>query len=634
MGMRGPWRIAADLYWCRECGVPLLEPRCGLCDERPSRLHATPPRDVRPAFDRDLRLARRVIEEELGEEAAKILLPSDKLVLMNKVPYVDQADEVIVDGWPIGTLYFNPEQMRWRFRPSAEGAARLWYFKEGHWAVVRSERVKMWERISKSELESHELPSHRGAYVYLVSRSGLPIGLAVDDGDALKVIRTWLPQRPHDRPCTSTWSKAVDANREALERAEAKARSLLASVVSQYSSPIVVSFSGGKDSLASLLICLKELGDRPLLFNDTGLEMPETVEHVEEVASRFGLELMEASAGDAFWRSLDSFGPPSRDYRWCCKVCKLVPISRLFKERFPGGVVSIVGQRRFESFTRARSPAIWRSRWVANTIGASPVNDWSALHVWLYLMKEGVKANPLYEAGFDRVGCWLCPACELAEFKLVEELHPELWSRWEGFLRSWAKSRGYHEAWATMGFWRWRSLPGDQRKLASRLNLDLTSVAPSEPRGSLRVTVASGFSPCAGEGGIEASFNPPPPLERVKQLAVTIGSRPIMVKGSLLLKTDRWSATLSVDGRATIRAYRPEDAREALKAVTSLAARALYCNACGSCIAQCPVEACSLEGGFIRVDESRCKGCGLCNKACPAASYIGSSAITASSQAA
>ncbi|RLF15793.1 MAG: hypothetical protein DRJ97_02965 [Thermoprotei archaeon] len=629
--MKGPWRIAAELYWCRECGVPLLEPRCNLCGAGASKLHATPPRDVRPALSRDLKLAREVVEEELGREALKALLPQDKVVLLNKVPYVDQADEVIVDGWPVGTLYFNPELSRWRFKPSPEGAARMWRSEAGFWAQLRVNRVRQWSRLTRSDFLKAELPGRKGSYVYLVSRQGHPVGLAVDDGDAFKVVKAWQPQKPHDRPCSSSWAKALRANEEALEKAEARARAFLASVKSRYASrPIIISFSGGKDSLASLILSLKELGDAPLLFNDTGLEMPETVKHVEEAASKYSLELLRADAGDAFWRSLDSFGPPSRDYRWCCKVCKLIPISRLLKARYPGGIVSIVGQRRYESFARAKSPAMWRSKWVANSVGASPVNEWSALHVWLYLMRERAEPNPLYEAGFDRVGCWLCPACELAEFKLVEELHPELWNKWEGYLKEWARLHGYPEAWATMGFWRWRKLPGDQRRLAARLHLDLSATPLQTPRGKLRVITCSGFSPCAGEAGLEASLSPPPPLARVKEFAPTVASKPILAAGTLLLKSSSWSATLSADGRVTVKANSSEEAKEALRRLVMIAARALHCSQCSSCIAHCPSNACSLEGEEVSVDPGKCTGCGVCNNVCPAASYIGTSALAGS----
>jgi len=84
--------------------------------------------------------------------------------------------------------------------------------------------------------------------------------------------------------------------------------------------PLLVSFSGGKDSLVALHLTLKLGLDPIVVFNDTGLELPETVETVYRTVERYGLRLEVASAGDAFWRAVEFFGPPAKDYRWCCKA--------------------------------------------------------------------------------------------------------------------------------------------------------------------------------------------------------------------------------------------------------------------------------------------------------------------------
>ncbi len=628
--MKGPWRIAAQLYWCGYCNVPLLEPKCGLCGEQGTSFHASPPKDVRPSFKRDLRIIRTVVAEEEGERAAQVLLPQGKLVLMNKVAYVDQADEVIVDGWPIGTLYFNPELSKWRFKLSAEGAARLWSEGEGYWARLEKVKVEQWRKLSRSDVKQGELPNQEGHYVYLVSSGGLPIGLAVWLSEGLKVVKVWRPQKPHVKKATASWSKALEANRRALEKAEARSRAFLKGVSREYLGPKIISFSGGKDSLACLLLCLKELGDLPMLFNDTGLEMPETVKHVEEVAEAFDLDLLKAEAGEAFWESLESFGPPSRDYRWCCKVCKLIPITRLLKQTYLKGTLTFLGQRRYESFNRARAPSLSKSWWIKGSLTASPINDWSSLQVWLYLMKEKVNANPLYRAGFDRVGCWLCPSCELAEFKLVEELHPELWKTWEDWLTRWARDKGLPEAWVNYGFWRWRQLPGDQKKLAERLGVrELMGSSVKVSRVGLTVSLTERSSLCLQEPLLEVMLHPPPDTSSLEALASTLGgARARKVMNALLIKGEGWSATLSVKGKLTVKAQSREEAEKALRNLVKLVARTLYCNRCGSCVVQCPVGCVELNG-TIRVDPERCTGCGICNEVCPVAAYIAKEALKA-----
>ena len=42
-----------------------------------------------------------------------------------------------------------------------------------------------------------------------------------------------------------------------------------------------------------------------------------------------------------------------------------------------------------------------------------------------------------------------------------------------------------------------------------------------------------------------------------------------------------------------------------------------FCNECGECADNCPVEAIVLESGVYRVDEDLCTGCMTCVEVCP-----------------
>ena len=128
---------------------------------------------------------------------------------------------------------------------------------------------------------------------------------------------------------------------------------------------------------------------------DTGLEFDQTKENVERIAEEHSLELIVESAGDSFWRNLEVFGIPAKDFRWCCKTCKLGPATRLIQKNFPNGVLSFIGQRAYESEQRARKGKVWRNPWTPNQLAASPIQKWTALHVWLYLMSKGARTNPL-----------------------------------------------------------------------------------------------------------------------------------------------------------------------------------------------------------------------------------------------
>ena len=231
--------------------------------------------------------------------------------------------------------------------------------------------------------------------------------------------------------------------------------------------PVMVSLSGGKDSLAVLLLVLEAGFDPTLLFLNTGLEFPETIENVKVTAQEYALDLVIADAGDAFWNNVSQFGPPAKDFRWCCKVCKLGPTARTIMETYPDGVLSFIGQRAYESTQRAKKPRVWENPWVPGQVGASPIQYWTALHIWLYLFWKKADYNPLYELGFARIGCWLCPASDQADYLEILKVHPE-GERWKGFLETYAREKGFTQEWLDYGLWKWKKPPGFMKDLMER----------------------------------------------------------------------------------------------------------------------------------------------------------------------
>jgi phosphoadenosine phosphosulfate reductase len=596
----------------------LLAPKCGLCNEVGVKARGSPPKDFRPALDYDFKILKEAVEREFGSRAYEVLVPSE-VILLNKIPYVDQANEVVVDGWVMGNLYYSPDKCVWKFRPSYEGAARL--VAEGaapHVEVLRND-VRLWDELSWSEIRGDSLPDS-GKYVILTNSKSMAIGVAVSmDGEKAKVIKVWEPQRPHAKGRKSNWEAVVKANESHLEAEEKRAEALVTKAVK--SRDIFVSYSGGKDSLATLLLALKCLGDVPLLFNDTGIEAPATVEHVWRVADKFGLELVYASAGDAFWRSVPVYGPPARDCRWCCKVCKLIPIAKAVKERFQEGAYTILGQRKYESFARLKAPIIEKSKWIPNLVSVSPIRDWSALHVWLYLMRARVEFNPLYKEGFDRIGCWLCPACELAEFKRVKELYPDLWGKWEESALSWCRERGLPQEWFKLGLWRWRKLPREAKKFASKMGVDVSKI--EERLTSLKdVEVVLTVRPCEDVYEAQGSIKAPIDLTKMAMMLKCTGGRVLVNEklGLLSLRMDEGVALLNKNGSFSIRAEDSHELKRALEIFVKSLLRAKYCNSCGSCKNWCLTNSVVVEQE-VEVKDS-CSGCRTCILACPVATYM------------
>ena len=248
----------------------------------------------------------------------------------------------------------------------------------------------------------------------------------------------------------------VKANKGVIEAYERNAIGFIRNTYEKLKKPVMVAFSGGKDSLATLILTLKALGkDVDVVFIDTGLEFEETLKNVEEVEKHYGIKIIKLK-GEDFWEKVKDYGIPARDYRWCSEVCKLKPLRNFIEMHYEDDVLSFVGIRKYESFNRATKKRVYRNTYVKKQINALPIFHWSSLHVWIYLLREKAPYNKLYEKGFDRIGCFMCPAMEMGEIYKIKKEFPELWEKWENILREYAKKHNLGEEWIRKGLWRWK----------------------------------------------------------------------------------------------------------------------------------------------------------------------------------
>lgn len=630
---RGPVILGKfGIGWCRSCNLPLLGKTCDRCGSSASAVALTPPGDARPAFEGDLELLRATVARQFGPQAVKQLFPQDKLVVLNRVPALDKADEVILDGSVIGLFRFDPRRLTLEFLLKLEGARRIALASGKNWVRVDEGAVEPiidGSSVLAPGVTDVDPAIEAGEEVHVLDPRGQVIAVgrsrmsarqivAERHGMAVKVRQSGRPREAQILPGGQTWDEAVDANRSMLHSYEARAKRFIEKVLQGHQDePRAVAFSGGKDSLATLLLVRDVVEDLEVLFVDTGLEFPETIEHTKRILEELGLRLVIESAGDAFWQGFEHFGPPGRDYRWCCKTCKLGPTAKLIRERFPGGCITFLGQRKYESDQRHRQPRVWENPWVPGQIGVSPIRDWTAMHVWLFILSRGVEFNPLYKKGLERIGCWLCPASELWEFNFVEQQHPGLWKRWREALRRWANEAGYPDAWLEHGFWRWQELPQGQLKLAEELDLKLEPV----PRHveTMSYKLAAGFSPCEdGRTSIEGSFNCSLDLGRVANMLTTMGEVKLSQKLGVA-KVNVRDADVSVyrTGRFRVISRDEEEATHNVDRLVKAVIRAERCVGCGVCVSRCSQGAISLVDGRARIGET-CTGCGTCYEYCPA----------------
>ena len=462
------------LKWCKNCNIPLLGRICEVCNTKAVEVKLTPPGDPRLGFKYDIDFINSILEDEFG---AKNVL-NGKIILLNKIPGNEEAYEVIVDGEVKYLLYFDEDRERWKVKLKLNGARDL-IEKEAHKKIIKIKNDVV--DVLKNKKVSILRPGiveftddiEGKDDVIIVDEGGklVGVGLAVvsskdiknmEKGRVVKV-RFFIKDDKDDYKAKKVYDSLeeafelmVKANKGVIEAYEKNAIGFIKNTYEKLKKPVMVAFSGGKDSVATLILTLKALGkDVDVVFIDTGLEFEETLKNVEDVEKHYGIKIITLK-GEDFWEKVKDYGIPARDYRWCSEVCKLKPLRNFIEMHYEGDVLSFVGIRKYESFNRATKKRVYRNTYVKKQINALPIFHWSSLHVWIYLLREKAPYNKLYEKGFDRIGCFMCPAMEMGEIYKIKSEFPELWEKWERVLREYAKKHNLGEEWIRKGLWRWK----------------------------------------------------------------------------------------------------------------------------------------------------------------------------------
>jgi 3'-phosphoadenosine 5'-phosphosulfate sulfotransferase (PAPS reductase)/FAD synthetase len=218
----------------------------------------------------------------------------------------------------------------------------------------------------------------------------------------------------------------------------------------------IVTFSGGKDSLAALLWVKNNFTENfTTVFCDTGWEHPLTYRYIEQVKERLGLDLvvLKSKKYDGMIdlaKKKKRF--PSVYQRFCTYELKVLPTIDYLLDVVRDDFTVFQGIRAQESESRAkmkpqcnyfryyledrisktgkqvhdtyrrkevlefckkRATDVWR-----------PVFEWTSQQVIDYILENGLEPNPLYRMGFKRVGCFPCIMSAKPEIYQITERFP------------------------------------------------------------------------------------------------------------------------------------------------------------------------------------------------------------------
>ena len=623
------------LRWCFTCNSPILEDTvCPICGSGTEEVEVTPPGDVRPAFPHDIDLIRSVADEQFGSGSGNALLPDGHIVLLNKSPSLDRMDEIIVNGCAAASIRYDM-RTGWKLLNRMQSAMRIGKVMTKGYVVCDMSAVRF-IRESKNLMAPGVVDAHPDVktddevIIIDTERNVIATGLAkmsaadmiaFDRGLAVKTKWTKAEDLLFN-DVKVTWDDVLKANETVIARRVNEATAFINNTIEKHDLPAIVSFSGGKDSLATLLLTLDAGRKLPVLFIDTGLEFSETVEHVHDTVKKYGLELIEERAPtDAFFGNLVHFGPPAKDFRWCCKTNKLGPTVNAILRNFPDGVLSFIGQRKYESESRHSKPRIWTNPWTPGQIGASPIQNWNSLHVWMYIFLKKAEYNVWYTRGLDRIGCFLCPASDLAEFDIVSG-NSDRYDQWDDALNDFAASRGLGKEWKEFALWRWKRPPQSIREEVSRVTgKDVNELMKQtvKTEGPLFLKIQDGYSPCVLGFSIEGALSRSVSIEGLEKLAGILGK-------DISVDTDgQWltvnNITVFREGSIISKGPVEDDVRAAMKKMFNVIIRSEQCVGCSLCVARCPERALSLVNGTVTLKKEKCVQCEKCLGPCPAVNF-------------
>jgi phosphoadenosine phosphosulfate reductase len=133
-----------------------------------------------------------------------------------------------------------------------------------------------------------------------------------------------------------------------------------------------------------------------VVFIDTGYHFPETLETVEAVRKRYGLNLRMMTVAphdEELWKV---------DPENCCSAVKVGQLDRALA----GKAAWMSGLRRDEASTRAGAPIVARD--LRGLVKVNPIATWSDDDVQGYIADHDVPVNPLLDQGYTSIGCQPC----------------------------------------------------------------------------------------------------------------------------------------------------------------------------------------------------------------------------------
>lgn len=201
------------------------------------------------------------------------------------------------------------------------------------------------------------------------------------------------------------------AERLRSAHADAPAERLLAETISVFGAGVVASSSFQSQSVPLLHMIGRVCPDLPVHFLDTGFHFPETLRFRDELADRFGLNVVTVRPAMDRRALYDRVGDPpyETDPDRCCYINKVEPMQRIVKD----SSAWVSGVRADQTAHRGGLGRVTVGE--DGLVRIHPMLHWTARDIWTYVHEHDLPSHPLLKRGYLSIGCAPCTKAPAAD---------------------------------------------------------------------------------------------------------------------------------------------------------------------------------------------------------------------------
>jgi len=199
-------------------------------------------------------------------------------------------------------------------------------------------------------------------------------------------------------------------------------------------------FSGGKDSVVLYDLTEKAGVKFEAYYSATGIDAPEVVKFIREHYPT----VIHKRPKESFFALIPKKGYPTKWTRWCCDKLKKEPTKDIPL------VHRMMGIRAEESARRAARGRMDKlGKWAIY----KPIFNWIEWEIWDHIDSHNLPTCSLYDEGFSRLGCVVCPFVDGRKLMKHKARWPKIYAGFEKAMQKlWDKGKPNGEPWHESNF--------------------------------------------------------------------------------------------------------------------------------------------------------------------------------------